>query len=153
MSENLFAKLTEHQLSDLAGLGCQLDGEGACLLTVPAERLLAVMKMLRDDVASSMNYLGDITAVDRGEAGFEIIYQLFSVTRGVKATVKVKVPKDKPEVPSVVSLWPGADWMEREAYDLMGVTFAGHPELKRILLDEDFAGHPLRKDFRMQPRE
>lgn len=154
MANNLFAVLDQQQLNLLSGAEAQLEGEGtAACMVVPGSRLVEVMELLQGSQAFAVDYLADVTAVDRGDSGFEVVYQLFSLTHNARGTVKTLVARDNPKVPTVTSIWPGADWMEREVFDLMGVEFAGHPCLKRILLNEDFVGHPLRKDFRMQPPE
>jgi NADH-quinone oxidoreductase subunit C len=87
-----------------------------------------------------------VTAVDRGEH-FDVIYWLESRTLSMAATVRVDVSREEPKVPSAFDLWPGADWQEREVYDLFGIRFTGHPDLRRILLPEDWMGFPLRKDY------
>lgn len=154
MANNLFAALDQQQLDQLFGAGTQLEGEGgAACLAVPVTQLLEAMKLLRLSQQFAVDYLADVTAVDRGDNGFEVVYQLFSLANNAKGTVKTLVTRDDPKVPTITVVWPGADWMEREVFDLMGVEFTGHPCLKRILLDEEFVGHPLRKDFRMQPPE
>lgn len=113
-------------------------------LLVPVEQLLAVMRQLREQY--QFNYLSDETAVDYIDY-MEIIYNLSRVPEGDRLTVKTRVAREHPEVPSVVEIWPGALWLEREIYDLLGIVFTNHPDLRRILLDDDFEGHPLRKDF------
>lgn len=154
MANNLFADIGQQELNQLLDAGAQLAGEGTTVrLEVPGDRLLEVMSLLRGSKAFAVDYLADVTAVDRGDAGFEVVYQLFSIKNNARGAVKTLVNRDNPQVATVTSLWPGADWMEREVFDLMGVEFEGHPCLKRILLNEEFVGHPLRKDFRMQPPE
>jgi NADH-quinone oxidoreductase subunit C len=150
MANNLFSNISPTELDELINLGAQLAGENeAKCLTVSPEGLIAVMNKLRDTETIAADYLADVTAVDRGEAGFEVVYQVFSIPHQAKGSVKVGLTRENPCVPSVVSVWPGANWLEREVYDLMGIEFSGHPCLERILLYEDFIGHPLRKDFRM----
>ncbi|MBA4370749.1 MAG: hypothetical protein C0418_04140 [Coriobacteriaceae bacterium] len=90
--------------------------------------------------------LGMVTAVDRGET-FEMVYRLQSREHRVGVFLKCPVPREDPRVPSLVAFWPAADWQEREVYDLFGIVFDGHPDLRRIMLPEDAEGHPLRKDF------
>jgi NADH-quinone oxidoreductase subunit C len=98
-----------------------------------------------------MGYLRCLTGLDRPEA-FELVYHLFSYPQRHSFTFKVTLPREAPTVTSLASLWDSADWLEREQYDLMGVDFAGHPDLRRLLLPEDWTGHPLRKDYQ-QPAE
>jgi NADH/F420H2 dehydrogenase subunit C len=98
--------------------------------------------------------LGMLTAVDRGDT-LEIVCRLHSMKLQAAMFLKCNVPKDDPRAESLVDLWPAANWPEREVYDLFGIEFVGHPDLKRILLPEDWEGHPLRKDYeddRIVPR-
>jgi NADH-quinone oxidoreductase subunit C len=124
---------------------------GDTIATVSRERARDVLAWLRDDPAQQFNYLTDVTAVDYRdpELPLEVVYQLRSLGR--KVDLRVKVPLDKAavlEVESVTSLWAGADWLEREVFDMFGVRFTGHPDLRRILMWETYAeGYPLRKDF------
>jgi NADH-quinone oxidoreductase subunit C len=113
---------------------------------VPPEQLLAVCRMLRDDPELKFDYPGSITAIDYLDY-FEIVYQLRSFTHHHDVNLKCRTEREVATVPSVVPVWPGADFQEREIYDLMGVTFTGHPNPTRILLWDEFEGHPLRKDF------
>jgi NADH-quinone oxidoreductase subunit C len=93
---------------------------------------------------------GQVETSDRvGEGDFGVAYSLYSHSKLHKFTVRVRVPRDKAAVPSVAQVWSTADWHEREAWDLLGITFEGHPNLRRILLEEDWEGHPLRKDYQM----
>ena len=113
-------------------------------LLVPVEKLTTVMQQLRDEY--QFNYLTNETAVDYQEY-MEIIYNLSRVPAGDMLTVKTKVTREQPEAPSMVEIWPGALWQEREIYDLLGIVFTNHPDLRRILLEDGFEGYPLRKDF------
>ena len=113
---------------------------------VPPERLREVCLFLRDDPALRFDYPGSITAVDYLDY-FELIYQLRSMTLRHDVNLKVRVGREDPTLPSVVEVWPGADYQEREIFDLMGITFGGHPNMSRILLWDEFVGYPLRKDF------
>ena len=136
-----------------------------CVVVEPAD-IVAVAKVLRDHPKLRFEILNCISGVDyleldpkkAAKAGFEphveVVYHLSSITHQHRFVVKVVLPRWKdnkagelPEVPSVSAIWPGADWHEREVYDLSGVWFTGHPELLRILLVEDWVGHPLRKDY------
>ncbi len=106
-----------------------------------------VMRLLKESPEFDFNYLNNITSVDY-LGYFEVIYNLTSFKNRHTLTVKTRVStRENPEVPSVTHLWKGADFQEREIYDLMGIGFPGHPNLKRIALWEGFEGHPLRKDF------
>lgn len=107
--------------------------------------LLKAAAWLRDEAGYDL--LSNVTGVDRGER-FEVVYHLYSTTRGGGALVlKVSGPWETAEVPSLVGIWPAAVFQEREVYDLLGIAFAGHPDLRRILLWDGFPGHPLRKSF------
>lgn len=101
---------------------------------------------LRDDAELAFDFLGCITGVHFPDR-FESTTNLYSTVHRHKATIKVMADKDKPEVPSVARVWPAANWHERESYDLLGIVYTDHPDLKRILLPDDWVGHPLRKDY------
>jgi len=122
---------------------------GETTVVVPRELLRAAAERLRDDAELQFNLLSDMTCVDRFpvEPRFELNYHLTSIPRRDKLRLRVRVPGDNPAADSVTSVWPGANWMEREVFDLFGVRFNGHPDLRRILLPDDWEGHPLRKDF------
>ncbi|HTT68870.1 MAG TPA: NADH-quinone oxidoreductase subunit C [Gemmatimonadales bacterium] len=129
---------------------------GASVVSVARERAHEVLAWLRDAPDQRYDYLVDVTAVeyrDR-ERPLELVYQLRSLPRGVMLRLKVDLAKDRPlEVDSVVDLWRGADWLEREVWDMFGIRFRGHPDLRRILMWENYAeGHPLRKDFPLRGR-
>src|SRR5438874_1923994 len=113
---------------------------------VPPEQLMSVCELLRDDPALRFDYPASITSIDYLDY-FEVVYQLRSFTHHHDVNLKCRTDRDVATLPSVVGIWPGADFQEREIYDLMGITFTGHPNLKRILLWDEFEGHPLRKDF------
>ncbi|MDD3269520.1 MAG: NADH-quinone oxidoreductase subunit C [Syntrophomonadaceae bacterium] len=110
-----------------------------------AEQLLELMRTLKEQFG--FNYLANLNGVDYGEQ-FEMIYHLYTIPARAKLLVKTRVSRDVPILPSLIELWPTADWQEREVYDLMGILFQGHPNLLRVLLPDDFIGHPLRKDFK-----
>lgn len=114
-------------------------------LIVPVELLERVMRVLRDDERFAFNSLMCLSGVDR--QGLEVVYHLYSMIHNHKVSVKVKVPYEEPRVPSVCHLWRTAEWHEREAYDMFGIEFVGHPDLRRILCPEDWEGHPLRKNY------
>jgi NADH-quinone oxidoreductase subunit C len=118
----------------------------AATFRVPREQLLDVCRWLRDNPEFDMSYLSFVSAIDWPDR-FEVVYHLTSVNRRHGVTLKTPIPKERPAMPSVVELWPGADWHEREAYDLFGIVFEGHPDLRRIMMSADWKGHPLRKDY------
>jgi NADH-quinone oxidoreductase subunit C len=123
---------------------------GETTLTVSAENLLPLCRFLRDDSDALFNHLTFVTAVDYSAMGrqprFDAVYEMYSLPLRHRLRLKVPLQGDSPSVPSVAEVWPGADWHEREVYDLMGIRFKGHPDLRRIMLPDEWVGHPLRKD-------
>ena len=116
-------------------------------LVVKGESLLKIAKYLKDTEDLKLDYFNYVTAVDY-YSYFEVIYQLTSTEHNHSVLLKTRCyNRDNPTIPSVTGLWQGADFQEREIYDLMGINFEGHPNMKRIFLWEGFQGHPLRKDF------
>ena len=114
---------------------------------VKSDSLLAVAAFLKDTPGLDFGYLNYITAIDYYDH-FEVVYQLTSLRHNHSLVLRTRcAQRDNPTLPSVVSLWRGADLQEREIYDLMGIRFEGHPNMKRIALWEGFQGHPLRKDY------
>jgi NADH-quinone oxidoreductase subunit C len=126
---------------------------GQVSVLLKKELIKDVCLFLRDEPSLKMDHLADLTAVDfsryPGDAGprFEVVYNMFSISHRHRIRLKVRVPEDDPQVDSVASVWQTANWHERETYDLMGIIFNGHPDLRRILLPEDWEGHPLRKEY------
>lgn len=118
-------------------------------IKVKPDKIVEVLQELRDNPKYELNLIMNLSSVDYPE-NFTMLYHLNSLTYKHKLTVKVEVDKANAQIPSVISVWKAADVMEREVYDLMGISFTGHPNLKRILLADDFVGHPLRKDFKLQ---
>jgi len=117
-------------------------------VVIKPEDLLNTADFLKNDPELVFDYLTDLTAVDYYDY-FEIVYRLTSLKRNRTLVLKIRCyDREKPEVPSVTGIWKGADYMEREIFDLMGVRFSGHPNLKRIVTWEGFQGYPLRKDYR-----
>lgn len=117
----------------------------AWVLTSP-ESLLEVARFLKETPSLDFNYLTCLTATDYMDY-MEVVYILTSMSHNHSMVLKVRCTRDDCEVPSVVSLWRGADFQEREVFDLLGIRFAGHPNLKRLFLWEGFQGHPLRRDY------
>ncbi len=117
-------------------------------VTVQAADIVAVMRFLRDDPRCQFWNLIDVTAVDwpSRERRFDVVYHLLSPKQNARIRVKAETDEATP-VPSIIEVFPGADWFERETYDLYGIVFTGHPDMRRILTDYGFEGHPLRKDF------
>ncbi len=128
---------------------------GDATARVDPTQIVEVLRMLRDDPELEFEMLTDLTAVDYlGEVPrFEVVYHLYSVAKNHRVRIKARVAEDAPEIESAVSLWPSADWMEREVWDLYGIRFRNHPDLRRILLYEQFDGHPLRKDYPKEKRQ
>ena len=118
-------------------------------IKVKAEKIVEVMQELKENPKYDLQLIMNLSSVEYPE-NFTVLYHLNSLTFLHKLTVKVELGKANPQLPSIVSVWKAADVMEREVYDLMGIVFTGHPNLKRILLADDFIGHPLRKDFKLQ---
>lgn len=120
-------------------------------VTVKRDAWREVMRFLRDDAALRYNFLMDLTAVDNLTLGrtprFEVVTHLYSLPHNQRLRVKAPVPEDDPHIDSLLPVWEGANWFEREVYDMFGITFDGHPDLRRILLYEGFEGYPLRKDY------
>ncbi|MCC6763609.1 MAG: NADH-quinone oxidoreductase subunit C [Deltaproteobacteria bacterium] len=118
-------------------------------------RLVEICRYLRDDVELAFDFLADVTAVDYigTTPRFEVVYHLKSLTRGHRLRLKARVSEDDPRIGSLVGVWRGADWLERETWDMYGIRFDGHPDLRRIYLYEEFDGHPLRKDYPKERRQ
>jgi len=115
-------------------------------LRVKPESIVEIARHLKENPAFRFNYLMCISGVDWKDY-LQTVYHLYSIDFRNYVTLKVNVPRDNPKMPSCTSVWRAADWMEREVYDLFGIVFEGHPDLRRILLPEDWEGYPLRKDY------
>ena len=124
---------------------------GDWTVIVPAERLVEVATYLRDSPEGRFDYLSDLTAVDWTvrDPRFDIVLCLYSTPLHHRLRIKVRAA-DGAAVPSVAGVWPAANWLEREVFDMFGVTFAGHPDLRRILMPADWQGHPQRKDYPLE---
>ena len=123
---------------------------GETTYTIAASDLREITKFCRDEL--SFDYLIDITSIDNfgDEPRFEIVYHLYSMPHGVHLRLKLKVPDETGAVDTVSDIWPTANWHEREAYDMMGIKFNGHPDLRRILMWDGYPYFPLRKDFPLE---
>jgi NADH-quinone oxidoreductase subunit C len=122
---------------------------GELTLVVPAGLLRAVCEFLRSDPELHFDFLADVTAVDHHplEPRFEVVYHLRSMKTGSRLRLKAALSGEDPHIESLLDLWPSADMLEREVFDLFGVRFTGHPNLRRLLMPDDWEGHPLRKDY------
>ena len=131
-----------------------IEAHGEVTVTVPRESIVAVCSFLKS--SHSFDMLADLCGCDRGpeeDPRFEVNYHLFSTTHYLRLRLKVLLSEDDPNVETVTDLWKTADWHERETYDLLGIVFKGHPDLRRILLPSDFDGHALRKDYPLRGYE
>ena len=129
-------------------------------MVIDRASLSAVLRHCRDDADLDFDLLTDLTAVDYSRfpgredgSRFEVVYQLYSVAHNHRLRVKVRVDEDDAVVPTAVPVWPIANWLEREVWDMFGIRFEGHPDLRRLLLYEEFVGHHLRKDYPINRRQ
>jgi NADH-quinone oxidoreductase subunit C len=125
------------------------ESHGELTLVVSREQIVDLCRFLRDDPTLRYDLLMDVAGVDYlgREPRFEVVYHLYSVPHNSRLRLKVRVPESDVVVPSVTSVWSTANWHEREAFDMLGIRFADHPDLRRIYMPDDYPGHPLRKDF------
>jgi NADH-quinone oxidoreductase subunit C len=131
-----------------AAVGPVSEGRLESWIEVDADKVDAVCELLRDDPELRFDALINLTGCDFPEKGhIQIVYSLMSYGHGHELTLKVNAERDAPAVNTVENVWPAANWLEREVYDLLGVDFAGHSDLRRILLPDDWIGSPLRKDY------
>lgn len=119
---------------------------GIPTLWVEPDGIVDICAFLKEDPALRFDYLMSLTAVDWSDR-FDVVYHLYSIPLKHYITLKLKVDRQSPAVPSVVSVWKAADWQEREVYDMFGISFEGHPDLRRVLLEPEWEGYPLRKDY------
>ena len=154
--ENLFNKLTQKHPKSVLG---SVDRFGTLEVQIAGASIAEVVKTLRDDPEFAFNMLIDLVSLDysayQGWSGerFALAYLFKSLTLGHRLQLKVAVAEDEPVVPTVSDLYANANWLEREAYDQMGIRFAHHPNLKRLLNHHEFVGHPLRKDYPITKRQ
>lgn len=118
------------------------------IIIVKKESVIELLRFLKEEPGFEYAFLADLTATDETprEPRFDVVYNLFSHTKLARVRVKTRVSENE-SVPTAIPVWEGADWAEREVFDMFGVRFAGHPDLRRILMDERWEGHPLRKDY------
>ena len=133
--------------------------QGQAAVVIRSGRIVDILRWLRDTDDLRMNHLRSLCGVDNarrkdpGLSRFEVVYNLYSIPHRHEIRIRAEVGDNDPAIDSVVCLWVGADWLERETFDLMGIRFNGHPNLRRILLPEDWKGHPLRKDYPLKGKE
>jgi NADH-quinone oxidoreductase subunit C len=120
------------------------------IIIVSADKVDDICQHLKDDNNFQFDFLNCISGIDNPDKTLSAAYNLFSFPKRHKVTLKVNVPREKPDVKSVTGIWIAANWLEREIYDIIGINFVGHPDLRRILLPYDWDGHPLRKDYEVQ---
>lgn len=147
-AEHPLVKRLKAQFGDAIGDASEFIGQLS--VHVDAARIVEVCDFLRTDEKTPFDYLSDLTCVhypDRGDAQFEVVYNLFSISTNERVRLKVAAAE---HVDSVTGVWPSANWLEREVYDLFGVRFANHPDLRRLLLPPDWDGHPMRKDYPLE---
>jgi NADH dehydrogenase I D subunit len=152
MSQDILERLRERFPTDVIGSDRY---RGDASATVRPEALLDVARFAKDDPALCFDMPLDVTAVDYigQEPRFEVVHHLYSTKHHHRLRLKARVPEKDPTSPSVTSVWVGANWLERETYDMYGIRFSGHPDLRRIYLYEEFEGHPLRKDYPKERRQ
>jgi NADH-quinone oxidoreductase subunit C len=147
-------KLREFFEKRFSGALIREDGfRGQQSFYIRKEFLFDICQTLFNDGELEVKYLADICSLDwlnqpdEAEGRFEVVYNLYSLRHKYRFFIKVRLPAENPEIDSVTSLWHGADWLEREVFDLMGIRFTGHPDLRKIVTPDELEGHPLRKDF------
>jgi NADH-quinone oxidoreductase subunit C len=154
MAETLQEYVEELKKKNPAWVADAKDALGEVTITVPRESIVDACEFLKQE--QGFNMLADLCGADRGpeeEPRFEVNYHLFSTTHHRRLRLKVLLSDDDPKVESVTTVWRTAEWHERETYDLVGIVFEGHPDLRRILLPSDFDGHALRKDYPLRGYE
>jgi NADH-quinone oxidoreductase subunit C len=136
------------------------DHRGDHTAVIEPGSILPALRFCRDSAALGFDVLMDLTAVDYSKypgredgARFEVVYHLYSIAHNHRVRLKVRVDEDHAVVPTAVPLWPIANWFEREVWDMFGIRFDGHPDLRRLLMYEEFVGHPLRKDYPIDRRQ
>jgi len=126
-------------------------------ICIEKDSISVVAKYLRDNSELAFDFLSDLCGVDKtrldNSNSFEVVYHLYSLKRNHRVRLKVQIPASKPTISTVTNVWKTANWHEREAYDMFGIVFEGHPSLERILTPDGFEGHPLRKDYPLRGRQ
>jgi len=152
LTQDAHPATVQRLLDAFPGEGTASEFRGQWCVELPRERVLAALGLLRDDPDLAFDFLTDVTCTDHPEEEprFRVVWVLTSLSRGERVRLRTRCPEEDPVVPSAVPLWAGANWLEREAYDMFGVRFEGHPDLRRILMPQDFDAWPLRKEFPME---
>jgi NADH-quinone oxidoreductase subunit C len=119
-------------------------------IVVRPELIREISQFISSDSDLKFDYLMSLSGVDFNDGILGVVYHIFSMEKRHRIVIKVKMPKDKPELPSVEPVWKTANWHEREVFDLFGIVFRDHPDMRRILLPDDWEGYPLRKDYKVQ---
>ena len=154
MTEKLHEYVEKIKAKDATWVMSVVEGHGEVTVTVPRESIVSICSFLKGE--HDFDMLADLCGCDRGpeeELRFEVNYHLFSTIHYRRLRLKVLLSDDEPNVATVSGLWKTANWHERETYDLVGIKFDGHPDLRRILLPSDFDGHALRKDYPLRGYE
>lgn len=146
VTEQAVSLVQENLADDVLGVEAF---RGDTTITVVPDAIVAAVKLLRDDPELKFNFLSMLTAVDYfpQEPRFMVAYRLYSMPNNAYIGLRVPVPGDEAEVPTIESVYPNANWHEREVYDMFGISFEGHSDMRRILMPHDWEGHPLRKDY------
>ena len=152
MAQIVLDRLKEHFATEILETGSTHGNEWA---RVRRDAWRAVAEFLRDDAVTKMDMFVDLTVVDRfgREPRFDVVLHLYSVDKKHRVRLYGGVSEEDPTIEALVPVWAGANWFEREAFDLYGVRFKGHPDLRRILMYPEFVGHPLRKDYPKEKRQ
>ncbi|MFQ3573960.1 MAG: NADH-quinone oxidoreductase subunit C [Thermodesulfovibrionales bacterium] len=133
------------------------DFAGQISVIVKKDRIVDILRFLHDTAELDFDHLQDLCGVDykdRKSCRFEVVYQLFSIEKGYAIRIRAEVPEDDAVIDTVTSIWEGAGWHERECFDMFGIVFRGHSDLRRVLMPEDWQGYPLRKDYPLKgPQE
>ena len=149
MNANQILEKLKNKFPD-AILDAKIDGVLEPFAKIKTEMIKEVCQFMHDDEELNFDYLMCLSGIDYGKGLLGVVYNLSSIKHKHKFTLKVEVTAETPDLPSVESIWKTANWHEREAYDMFGINFDGHPDLRRILLPDDWEGHPLKKDYQVQ---
>jgi len=155
-SMEIAEKLQDHFSGEVLDI-CDFHGQVG--VVVKRERIVDILRWLRDSPEIKMDHLMDLCGVDNKKRQgknllrLEVVYNLYSIPLRHSIRIRAQVPENDAVIDTVTTLWCGADWPERECYDLVGISFTGHPDMRRILLPDDWEGHPLRKEYPLKGRE